>query len=533
MSRAYVEIAFTPAVRKVQEEQGSREQYAFLDDAPERGDQLTEREAAFIETRDTMFLATVSETGWPYVQHRGGPAGFVKVLDPKTLGFADFRGNVQYISVGNLLRDERIALILIDFAKQRRLKLYGRVRLVDVNSDPEMMSRLQLSSYRAHVERAFVVNVEAFDWNCPQHITPRFTEDEIASMMTPLRLRAEKAERSLTERGGQQVRDLPGELGSGPLQLIVSGVRQLTPAVRAFELRAVDGASLPRVRAGAHLSVPVRLASGQEATRRYSVVRAAPEGDLYEIAVLRDERGSGGSNAVHTDFRLGTRLRCGLPENYFPLVPVDRPIVLVAGGIGITPIRAMATELRARGSAYVVNYAVRSLAEAPYLSELRAENGEDLTIHSSAEGARMNIPEVVRLAVQNDADLYVCGPARMIDGFRQAVIEQGFDVARLHVESFSSAAVKVGDRPIEVSLRRSGKKVRVAPGQSILEAVEKAGIAAPFGCRTGSCGACVVKVVQGEPEHRDSLLSTTERRQAGVMCICVSRAVGDSLEIDL
>ncbi len=533
MSRAYAEIAFTPAVRKIQEEQGSRAQYAFLDGAPERGDRLTEREAAFIETRDTLFQATVGETGWPYVQHRGGPPGFIKVLDPKTLAFPDFRGNVQYISVGNLTGDDRIALILLDFAKQRRLKIYGRARLVDVGTDREMMHGLQLPDYRARVERAFVVNVEAFDWNCPQHITPRFTEQEITAMTAPLRMRAERAERSLAEVGEQRAPDLPLELGTGPLRLVVSGVRQLTPRVRAFELRAADGAPLPPVSAGAHLTVPVRLPDGSGVTRRYSIVRAAPERDAFEIAVLREERGSGGSQAVHTSFRIGTLLGCGLPENYFPLDDGHGPALLVAGGIGVTPIRTMAAELRRRGRPYEVHYAVRSAAEAPYLSELRTEVGAALTLYASTNGRRMNIPELIARAAQNDAHVYVCGPAGMLEAFRRASAEQGMGAGRLHFEAFAAAQAAPSDRPIDVTLRRSGKFVRVPPGQSILEAVERIGVAAPFGCRAGSCGACAVKVVDGTPEHRDVALSTVERGQAGVMCVCVSRAVGDSLVLDL
>jgi hypothetical protein len=158
----------------------------MLRDIDHRHDVLTPREAAFIAARDGFYQATVSETGWPYVQFRGGPAGFLAVLDPTTLGYADFRGNLQYVSAGNLQRNDRVALILMDYAKRRRLKLLGRARLVTESEEPETIARLTHREYKARVERAVVIKVVACDWNCPQHITPRFTEAEMAAATAPL-----------------------------------------------------------------------------------------------------------------------------------------------------------------------------------------------------------------------------------------------------------------------------------------------------------------------------------------------------------
>ncbi len=174
MSRAYSDLTFTPAVRSMQTRMGSRSALAPLDQSDDRRDVLTSEEAEFIHARDGFYQATVNESGWPYVQFRGGPAGFLKVLDAKTIGYADFRGNVQYISIGNLLGNDRVSIILMDYANRRRLKILGRVRLVSEDEDPDLMARLELPNYRAHVERAVVITVEAYDWNCPQHITPAF-----------------------------------------------------------------------------------------------------------------------------------------------------------------------------------------------------------------------------------------------------------------------------------------------------------------------------------------------------------------------
>lgn len=186
MGRAYSDITFTPAVREVQRSMGSRARYAFLDQMEDRQDGLEEREIAFIEEMDHFYQATVGETGWPYVQHRGGPKGFLRVLDAKTLAFADFRGNLQYLSVGNLKTDDRISMILVDYARRVRMKIIGRTRIVEAADDPALMETLRVPGYNGRIERAFIITVEGYDWNCPQHIVPRYTEQEVVAMTAPL-----------------------------------------------------------------------------------------------------------------------------------------------------------------------------------------------------------------------------------------------------------------------------------------------------------------------------------------------------------
>ncbi|MBT5030880.1 MAG: pyridoxamine 5'-phosphate oxidase family protein [Proteobacteria bacterium] len=185
MGHKFAEIAFTPAVKNIQSSQGSRASYARMEDRQDSNHLLGEREAEFIGARDSFYMASVSETGWPYVQHRGGPIGFMKVIDEQTIGFADYAGNKQYVSTGNLSKDDRISLFFMDYPNRRRLKMFGRVSIVTKTvdkdgdkQDPETIAKLEDDDYRARIERAFVINVEAFDWNCPQHITPRFTEPE-------------------------------------------------------------------------------------------------------------------------------------------------------------------------------------------------------------------------------------------------------------------------------------------------------------------------------------------------------------------
>ncbi len=185
MARNFAEIAFTESVKAQQEKYGSRRSYARIE-AQARGTEISENEAEFIGERDGFYLATAGETGFPYVQFRGGPKGFLKVLDAKTLAYADFRGNMQYISVGNLSRNDKAALILMDYANRQRLKIYARIEVVEAKDAPEMIAQLQDTSYNAQVERAMILHVEAFDWNCPQHITPRYTIEEVRELNAPL-----------------------------------------------------------------------------------------------------------------------------------------------------------------------------------------------------------------------------------------------------------------------------------------------------------------------------------------------------------
>jgi uncharacterized protein len=190
MSKRYAAIAFTDDVRAVQAEHGSQAFYGrkFVAGKATPGpDPLTELEKDYLRERDGFYLASVGESGWPYVQFRGGPTGFVHIMDDHTIGWADFRGNLQYISTGNVTGDDRIAIIALDYAQQRRLKIFGHARIVTADEDAQLVSSLADDSYDAMVERAVVVSVEAYDWNCQQHITPRYTAAELDGALAPMR----------------------------------------------------------------------------------------------------------------------------------------------------------------------------------------------------------------------------------------------------------------------------------------------------------------------------------------------------------
>lgn len=193
MAYGFLDIASTPSVLAAQAANGSAGLYDKAG-AHRAFDRFGPNEEAFIAARDSFYMASVSETGWPYVQHRGGPPGFLKVIDEKTLAFADFRGNRQYISLGNTKANDRVALIMVDYPRRARMKLYAHIEARDLAADPALAELLATPGYRAVPERAFLLHLDAFDWNCPQHITPRFTENEIAAAVAPLQTRLAELE---------------------------------------------------------------------------------------------------------------------------------------------------------------------------------------------------------------------------------------------------------------------------------------------------------------------------------------------------
>jgi predicted pyridoxine 5'-phosphate oxidase superfamily flavin-nucleotide-binding protein len=195
MGRRFAELAFTPLVKHHQQLHGSRHLYERVERSNDLGVRLGPDEQAFITGLDGFYMATVSETGWPYIQFRGGPKAFLHALDPQTIAFADLRGNKQYISRGNLEHDNRVALFLMDYPAQSRLKILGRAEILEGTSEAEAtLETLLVPGEKTLAERAIIIHVEAFDWNCPQHITPRYSQEELSNILDPMRKRIDLLE---------------------------------------------------------------------------------------------------------------------------------------------------------------------------------------------------------------------------------------------------------------------------------------------------------------------------------------------------
>jgi ferredoxin-NADP reductase len=313
----------------------------------------------------------------------------------------------------------------------------------------------------------------------------------------------------------------------GLLDLRVRTVRYESELVRSYELVHPRGSELPAFGAGAHIDL--HLPSGH--VRSYSLCNDQDERDRYLIGVGRDDAGRGGSAWVHEHLHAGDLVRVTAPSNNFELIESAPASVLIAGGIGITPLLAMARRLHRLGREWRLVYAVRSRRLAAFTAEAVALDPDRVFLHVDDEAG--GVLDIGRLAAgaPPGAHLYACGPPPMMAAF--AVAAAGLPEDRRHAEYFTSTVEPASTGGFEVALARSGVTIRVGPGQTILEAVEKEGIDVPFSCTEGVCGTCETRVLAGVPEHRDLVLSEKEKARNQSMMICCSGSRTPRLELDL
>ena len=314
----------------------------------------------------------------------------------------------------------------------------------------------------------------------------------------------------------------------------VHAITWLSPTVRSVVLASLDGQPLPPAEPGAHVDVQL----GPQLSRSYSVVGNAGSPGRYEVAVARDAASRGGSRHVHEALRVGDELTIGAPRNLFPLHEDAADTVLIAGGIGITPLWAMAQRLHALGRRWTLHYAARSRAHAAYVEDIQAlaaqQPGAQLHLHFDDEqgGAFFDMAAAVA-AAPADAHLYCCGPQPMLAAYEAATA--GLPAGHVHLERFAPAAPAAGEGPraFEVVLARSARRLTVPADRSILDVLLENGVDAQYGCMQGACGLCETAVLEGTPEHRDTLLSPEAKAAGRCMLVCCSRSKTPSLTLDV
>lgn len=320
---------------------------------------------------------------------------------------------------------------------------------------------------------------------------------------------------------------------SGTRLLRLVCVRWAAPDVHVLEFASPDAAPLPAWEPGAH--VDLHLAPGL--VRPYSLLGLPGCAGTWQVAVKRDPASRGGSVHVHERLRVGTQVTVGPVRNHFALHAGPEPAVLIAGGIGITPLVGMAEALAASGRRWVLHYAVRERAQAAFLERLQALGGTRVRLHVDAEhgGKPLDVAGLVRGA-DADAELYACGPAPMLQVFEEAARTHA--PGRWHLERFGPVAAPASqaEAPAEgytVTLARSARVLHVAPGRTLLQALREAGVAVTTSCEQGICGSCETRVLAGEPDHRDQLLSPQERQANTAMMVCCSGSRSRELVLDL
>lgn len=302
-------------------------------------------------------------------------------------------------------------------------------------------------------------------------------------------------------------------------------------AICSYELVREDGAPLPPFAAGAHIDVHL----GGNLVRQYSLCNAPGETHRYLIGVLRDADSRGGSQAMHDHVDTGSVLQISEPKNHFPLVDASRTLLL-AGGIGVTPILAMAEALAKTGAAFEMHYSARSPERAAFRERIGGARfaGQIHFHYDSGEPAqKLDLATVFSMAAP-ETHLYVCGPQGFIDHVLASAKASGWPAAQLHVEYFSAAAPDAGsDRAFDVTLASSGRTVTVPPGQTVIKVLAEQGIDIPYSCEEGVCGTCLTRVLDGVPEHRDRYLTEEEQAANDQFTPCCSRARTPMLVLDL
>lgn len=314
------------------------------------------------------------------------------------------------------------------------------------------------------------------------------------------------------------------------LRLTIAQITQLTPRIYHYQLRATSGAELPLITAGSHIAIPVTLNKGKQDFHHYSICSNPNQRDFYEIAVLREENGSGGSQFIIENFSVGTLLKCGMPSNNFHLHADASPAILIAGGIGITPIMSIAHTLTLRGRRFQLHYAGRSKSDMAFVEELQKNFVRNLFIYAADEQSRLNILNLLADAPSNTL-FYACGPQTMLAEIETCARMLGIDKDRIQMEHFA-AEKSAHDKAVVLELAHGNKIIKATADQSLLSALRDAGVNVNFDCCVGDCGTCAVKILEGEAEHRDHVLSDAQKAQ-GFICVCVSRAKSDKLVLAL
>ncbi|MDH2401193.1 PDR/VanB family oxidoreductase [Bradyrhizobium sp. SSUT18] len=312
-----------------------------------------------------------------------------------------------------------------------------------------------------------------------------------------------------------------------PLKLKVRSYAAETPFIRSLVLGVEDGV-VPRWQAGAH----IRVALPNGGDRPYSLMTLPghPEGALA-LGVLREEVSTGGSQFMHA-LKIGDVVKASMPVNNFHLHEGTAPALLFAGGIGVTPILSMAAELTARANPFRLHYAGRTQGLLAFLPHLQAICAKDLSIHCDDDASRLDIAAALGDAAAN-SHIYICGPAGLIEAVKAAALAAGVPADRIHYELFKAEQPSSPDKPFEVELKSTGQVVTVTAGQTIIQALEAAGLDVLYDCQRGDCGICQCGVISGTPDHRDVILSEDEKASNKIMQICVSRAKSQRLVLDL
>jgi ferredoxin-NADP reductase len=332
--------------------------------------------------------------------------------------------------------------------------------------------------------------------------------------------------RSIIAEGPVSESDLGGSNLASLIEVRLSAVRYAARDINLYEFSRLDGGVLPSFEPGAHIDV--HLPNG--IVRQYSLIECEPQPRRYVIGVKLDPQSRGGSRHLHNEMRVGQALKISWPRNNFPLVESAPHSILIAGGIGITPIWCMWSRLQSKARSATLYYSSRSRCDVVFPDQLVGKADAVLHLDDENNGSVLDLQRILS-TVPKDTHVYCCGPTPMLKAFEAATASWPAD--RVHVEYFTASAPAAAEGGFTVELKRSGREIKIEPGQTILAALTAAGVDAPYSCEEGVCGACMTKVISGEPDHRDTVLTPSERASNKKIMICCSGSKSNRLVLDL
>jgi len=460
------------------------------------GCNLNKNQHNIISEADTFFVSSAHPEQGNDVSHRGGKPGFVQIINKNQLRIPDYPGNNMFNTLGNFELNPAAGIVFIDFINKKVLQLTGTAKVLWYIENTDMETAGTLRFWQFDIESWRESNI-SFD------IEWEYLD---ASPHNPEVNKSDAANKALDLR--------------------VDQIIQQSNKVKSFILKSDE--TLPEFEAGSHLEVT--LSDDNALIKHYSILSNPDILTHYEIAVLEQPDSNGGSYAMHHDIKQGDILNCSMPRNEFTLYKKAEHSILIAGGIGLTPILSMVENLESRQQSYELHYSARTVSELIYKDRIKGIAGDKCTFYTSADrDSRLNLDTLLSKP-KTATHVYVCGPIRLINAVREISEINKWSDTNIHFESFGINTIN-DNTPIELTLKRSDIKLAVPTDKSILDHLLDNGINIAHQCKRGECGLCVTTVLEGAPDHKDVFLNSEQRRNS--MCICVSRAKQGNLTLDL
>ncbi|WP_185964594.1 pyridoxamine 5'-phosphate oxidase family protein [Aliikangiella marina] len=475
----------------------------------ESGNQLKPDQAQLIANADSFFVASAcqllesnasaTDFSSPFTadaSHRGGFPGFVEVKGNR-LRIPDYPGNSMFNTLGNIEMYPHAGLVFIDFDNSKLIQVSGSAKILWDEEDLTNQSDGTQRFWELYIERWQETPI-------PASISWQFFD------YSPHNPRSNKAESNNTET----------------LTLQVSKVVEETKAIKTFTLVSNDHGILPAIEAGSHLPIVLTLPSGKQIERHYSIISSSDENRFYKIAVQKQSRSRGGSEFIHNQLVAGSLLSAKAPKNAFPLGNHSGCTLLVAGGIGITPILSMIQTLKSRNRPFEVHYVAKTQQDMAFYEKVKkiAQGRAYFYFSKEPSSPKLDVVALMKSATEN-THLYVCGPTKLINAIRDTGNILDWNPEKIHFESFGTN--NKDNKTFQVNLTKTNAVITVKPQESILDVLIKKKINVAYDCKRGECGMCAVDIIKGDVEHRDFYLSKSE--QNAQMCICVSRAKDSKL----